>query len=168
LEREDVLAALRGAFSEVKAGRGRVVLVAGEAGVGKTTLVRAFCDGVRRSTRVLEGSCDALATPRPLGAFVDAAHGAGGTLSALVGEGGRPHEVFAALRDELAGGHSVVVVEDAHWADEATLDVLRMLGRRIESIPALVIVTYRAEEVEPGHRLGLVLGDLATASGVAR
>jgi DNA-binding CsgD family transcriptional regulator len=168
LEREDVLAALGGAFSEVKAGRGRVVLVAGEAGVGKTVLVRTFCDGVRRSSRVLEGSCDALATPRPLGAFVDAAHAAGGALSALVDEGGRPHEVFAALRDQLADGHSVVVVEDAHWADEATLDVLRMLGRRIESIPALVIVTYRAEEVEPGHRLGLVLGDLATASGVAR
>jgi tetratricopeptide (TPR) repeat protein len=143
-------------------------LVAGEAGVGKTTLVRAFCDSVRRSSRVLEGSCDALATPRPLGAFVDAAHGTGGSLAALVGEGGRPHEVFAALRDELADGHSVVVVEDAHWADEATLDVLRMLCRRIESLPTLVIVTYRGEELDPGHRLRLVLGDLATASGVAR
>ncbi|MDX6494076.1 MAG: hypothetical protein QOE17_62, partial [Gaiellales bacterium] len=168
LEREDVLAALGGAFSEVKAGRGRVVLVAGEAGVGKTTLVRAFCDSVRRSSRVLEGSCEALATPRPLGAFVDAADGLGGALAALVGEGGRPHEVFSALRDELASGHAVVVVEDAHWADEATLDVLRMLFRRIESIPALVIVTYRGEEVDSEHRLRVLLGDVATASGVAR
>src|SRR5262249_28085202 len=69
LEREDALAAVHEAHSETKAGSGRLVLISGEAGVGKTVLTRAFCDSVRRSTRVVEGACDALATPRPLGPF---------------------------------------------------------------------------------------------------
>ena len=165
---DDALAGLHGAFSEVKAGRGRLVLVAGEAGVGKTATVRAFTDSVRSSSVVRAGGCDPLATSRPLGAIADVAAGSGGTLSTVVAQAGRPYEVFTALRTELGAGPSVLVVEDAHWADEATLDVLRMLGRRIESIPALVIVTYRWEEIEPADGLRLVLGDLATAAGVVR
>src|SRR5262249_4646371 len=86
-EREETLAALHEAHSEVRAGAGRLVLVSGEAGVGKTVLTRAFCDSVRGSTRVFEGACDALATPRPLGPFADVAVQTGGELAALVDEG---------------------------------------------------------------------------------
>ena len=67
-----------------------------------------------------------------------------------------------------AGKPVVAVIEDAHWADEATLDLLRYLGRRIERTRALVLVTYRDDEVGPNHPLRLVLGDLATAAGVSR
>ena len=91
LEREQALAALHGAHSETKVGHGRLVLVAGEAGIGKTALVRAFCDDVRSSSRVLSGACDALATPRPLGPFVDVSTQTGGKLAAIVDEGGRSH-----------------------------------------------------------------------------
>ena len=97
LEREDDLAVLHGALSEVRAGRGRLVLVAGEAGVGKTSLVNAFCGTVRGSSRVFEGSCDALATPRALGAFADLAAGASDQLRAQVAAGVTAHELFEAL-----------------------------------------------------------------------
>ena len=101
LEREEDLAVLHGAFSEVRAGRGRLVLVSGEAGVGKTSLVNAFCGSVRGSSRVLDGSCDALATPRALGAFADLAAGASDHLRAQAAAGVTAHELFQALCAEL-------------------------------------------------------------------
>jgi DNA-binding CsgD family transcriptional regulator/tetratricopeptide (TPR) repeat protein len=168
VERDESLAALQGALSEVKAGQGRLVLVAGEPGVGKTALVRTFCRDVRRSMRVLEGACDALLTPRPLSPLLDIGAVTGGAFERLLLGNARPPEVFAGLRDELAREPAVVVIEDAHWADEATLDVLRMLGRRIESIPALAIVTYRDPGVERAHELRLLLGELATVPAVTR
>ncbi|MFL6049470.1 MAG: ATP-binding protein [Gaiellales bacterium] len=168
LEREDDLAVLHGAFSEVRAGRGRLVLVAGETGVGKTSLVNAFCASARGSARVLEGSCDALATPRALGAFADLAVGASDRLRAQVAAGVTAHELFEALCDELGTSPAVIVLEDLHWADEATLDVVRVLGRRIESVPALVVATYREEAVVRDHPLRIVLGDLARMPGLSR
>jgi len=168
LEREDSLAALHGAYSEARAGTGRLVLVAGEAGVGKTALVRTFSDGVRSSTRILEGACDPLFAPRPLGPFVDIADVARGALSELIEAGAGTRGVLAGVRNELEGFFTVLVLEDLHWADEATLDVLRMLGRRIETVPALVIATYRDDELDRTHPLRIVLGELASAPGVER
>lgn len=160
LERDDALAALHGAYSEARAGSGRLVLVGGEAGIGKTSLVRAFTAAVGGSSRVLEGACDALFTPRPLGPFADVAARTNGELRVLIERSASSGEVFEAVRDELAPGGTVLVVEDLHWADEATLDVLRMLGRRLEPIPALVLGTYRDDELERAHPLRLVLGEL--------
>ncbi len=136
--------------------RGRFVLVAGEAGIGKTALVRTFCEG---RPRVLWGACDALYTPRPLGPLVDIAEEAGGDLAALVAEGATPGTLAAALAAELKRP-AIVVLEDLHWADEATLDVIRLLARRIESLPALVIATYRDDELDRAHPLRMVLGAL--------
>ena len=81
LERETELAALAASFSDVRAGSGRLVLVAGEAGVGKSALVRSYCAEAAESTRVLTGACDPLFMPRPLGPFVDVAQTMGGTLT---------------------------------------------------------------------------------------
>jgi DNA-binding CsgD family transcriptional regulator/tetratricopeptide (TPR) repeat protein len=161
LERSAQLEAMDERFAAVRAhGRGRLVLVAGEAGIGKTALVRSFCDGLS-STRVLSGACDALYTARPLGPFVDIADEAGGELAALVGTGVTPGVLVAALARELRGSRpAIVVLEDLHWADEATLDVLRLLARRIESLPALVLATYRDDELDRAHPLRITLGDL--------
>ena len=80
-----------------------------------------------------------------------------------------PHEVVAALAHELsAKSPTVFVLEDVHWADEATLDVLTLLARRIETVPALVVSSYRDDELDAGHPLRLVLGELATSRPVAR
>jgi DNA-binding CsgD family transcriptional regulator/tetratricopeptide (TPR) repeat protein len=166
LEREDALAALHGAYSEVKSGTGRLILVAGEAGVGKTALVQAFGDALG-SGRRLEGACDPLFAPRPLGPFADIAVETGGELAMLLQDGASTREAFDAVRLVLEETPTLLVLEDVHWADEATLDVLRMLGRRAQSVASLVIATYRDDEIDRTHPLQIVLGELATARGVA-
>jgi DNA-binding CsgD family transcriptional regulator/tetratricopeptide (TPR) repeat protein len=166
LEREEQLGALSAALVGV-AGRGvgLVVLVHGEAGIGKTALVRRFCARAGGSVRVLWATCDPLFTPRPLGPLFDIARVVDGELRERVEAGGQPHEVARALMDELdrRSPAVVVVVEDLHWADEATLDVLRLCARRIESVPALLVLTYRDEGLHPSHPLRSMLGDLPSA-----
>jgi DNA-binding CsgD family transcriptional regulator len=170
LERDHELTALRKWLAEVREERrGRLSLVGGEAGVGKTVLVRSFCDEYRRSVRVLWGACDALFTPRPLGPLLDIAGSTRGALEELVESGAKPYEVAAELILELGRrAPTILVLEDVHWADEATLDVLRILGRRAETIPALVLATYRDDELDHVHPLRLVLGELTGAGSVVR
>jgi DNA-binding CsgD family transcriptional regulator len=168
LERDDFLDTLRATLAKVMEGRGRLIVLAGEAGVGKTALVRRFCADLGGDMRVLAGTCDALFTPRPLGPLADVAEETGEPLASLVAGGALPHEVVAALLDELRTKPTVLVLEDLHWADEATLDVLRLLGRRIEVIPALVLTTYRDDELEATYPLRIVLGGLSTGAGVDR
>src|SRR3954467_6519526 len=165
LERSAELDALAGHLAAVREqGRGRLVLVAGEAGIGKTALLRAFCQSAGPS-RVLWGARDALFTPRPLGPFVDIADDVGGELGAVVAEGAAAGALLAALARSLRGRPpDVVVLEDLHWADEATLDVLRLLARRIESLPALVLASYRDDEIDPRHPLRMLLGELPSGA----
>ncbi len=164
LEREAALGTLRAALELARSGEGRLVLVAGEAGIGKTALVRAFCAEITDAD-VHWGACDALFTPRPLGPFLDLAAEANGELNAAVSSGG-PHEVVAALLTAAARRPAVVVLEDIHWADEATLDALRLLARKIERASVLVVASYRDEERT--RPLQVVLGELATRPGVER
>jgi DNA-binding CsgD family transcriptional regulator len=169
LERDRELGKLEREFEAVgERGRGRLVLLAGEAGVGKTLLLRRFTDAGSRGGRgrVLWGACEPLLTPPPLGPFLDLAEALGGEVGALAGGRPRPHELAAALMRELQRPVlTVVVLEDMHWADEASLDVVTLLGRRVESLRALVIVSYRDDELERVPQLRVVLGDL---TGTAR
>lgn len=169
LERSRHLMALREAMTWAFGPHGgALVILGGEAGGGKTALVRRFC-AEPEVRRVLWGACDPLFTPRPLGPFVDIAQECGGELLDLVQSGARPHQVAAALvRDARATPGTVVVCEDLHWADEATLDVLSLLGRRIESVPALVIVTYRDDELDRAHPLRRLLGELRGPNSIRR
>ena len=169
LERADELSALREYLREVAAGRGRLVAISGEAGVGKTALLRRFCAGEVTSARVLWGNCDVLFRPRPLGPLFEIAEATGGELAELVSSGAKTHEVVAALVREVARrSPTVIVLEDVHHADGATLDVMRMLGRRVGGIPALVLATYREEELAVSHPLRIVLGELVGVHGVER
>lgn len=170
LERERELAMLADAFARVEAGPGGVlVLVHGEAGVGKTALLRQFCQEREATTRVRWGACEALFTPRPLGPFLDVAEAVGSNLRELGGGGALPHAVASELLRELgAGSAAILVVEDAHWADEATLDVLRLLSRRLDGVPALVAITFRDEGLDRKHPLRTVLGELAATPGLIR
>jgi DNA-binding CsgD family transcriptional regulator/tetratricopeptide (TPR) repeat protein len=170
LERSDELASLVDHLAAVqRSSRGHVVLVGGEAGVGKTTLLQWFCEACARSARILWGACDPLFTPRPLGPLLAVAEGASGDFEEIVQRGAMPHDVVAALVHELrARAPTVFVLEDVHWADEATLDVLRLLARRVDQAPVLVIATYRGDELARTHPLRLVLGELATSAAVGR
>ena len=116
--------------------------------------------------RVLAGACDALSTPRPLGPLLDVATECEG-LAAAVRIGEQPADVFAALRDELAAQTTVLVLEDIHWGDEATFDVVRLLARRMD-VPGLVVATYRDDGLDRDHPLRVLVGDLATANAVSR
>ena len=112
------------------------------------------------------GACDALFTPRALGPLLDVAEQTGGELARVTARGADPHEVAATLLRELTrSAPTVLVLEDLHWADEATLDVLRLLARKVDSAPALVVGTYRDDELELRHPLRVVLGELATDAG---
>jgi DNA-binding CsgD family transcriptional regulator/tetratricopeptide (TPR) repeat protein len=168
LEREEALQALRKLLRQVEDGRGRLVLVAAEAGGGKTALVQAFLEGLPPKARVLQGACDSLFTPRPLGPFADVAAVTGGGLAQLVEAGASPHELIGALVDELRTRPTVLVLEDLHWADEATLDLLRLLGRRVEGLATVAIGTYRDDELGPSDPLRIVLGDLASTTDPLR
>ena len=169
LEREAALAQLHEAFAATAAGRGRFVLVGGEAGVGKTSLVRRFCDELPGGTAVFRGGCDPLMTPRPLGPFLEIAEHARGAIDGVLDPWSGAHDVAAGLLELCDERQAlVVVVEDAHWADEGTLDVLRLLGRRNATTMCLALVTYRDDQLGRAHPLRIALGDLATAASVER
>jgi ATP/maltotriose-dependent transcriptional regulator MalT len=170
LERTQQLAVIEACFAEVRDGSsGCLVLVRGEAGSGKTAAVRHFCHGRLAPSVVLWGRCEPLFTPRPLAPFVEIAELTRGKLEQLARYGATPHQVLEALAEEAAKGcPTVIVLEDLHWADEATLDVLRLVGRRIDAFPGLVVATYRDDELEQAPRLRIVLGELARIPGVER
>src|ERR1700733_8463464 len=144
LERESPLALLAGQAQEALDGEGRLVLVAGEAGVGKSALVEQLERDLPEA-RWSWGACDGLFIPRPLG-----------PLFALAAQIGEP------------GTLDVVVVEDIHWADEATVDMLRFVGRRIKNASVLLIATYREEDLAPGDPLRAALGELARQRSTRR
>lgn len=162
LEREPFLEQLASILAEVRAGIGRTVLVSGEAGIGKTTLVEHFTRQHEQAARVLWGACEALFTPRPLGPVHDVAFQTQGELRKLLDAEANRSAIFSAFLGELHHSQSptVVVFEDLHWADEATLDLVKFVGRRIHRTKAMLILTYRNDELGADHPLRFVLGDL--------
>jgi tetratricopeptide (TPR) repeat protein len=167
IERAQPLEELGRLVTEARAGRGRLVLVGGEAGIGKTTLVRHFTQTLPAKVSLLWGACDPSLLPRPLGPLIDVAAAVGEGFRRLLELEAPRARLFSALRDVLGASTHVLVVEDVHWADDATLDLLCYLGRRLHTISSLLVATYRDDEIGPRHPLQVLLGDLAT-SGAAR
>jgi DNA-binding CsgD family transcriptional regulator/tetratricopeptide (TPR) repeat protein len=163
VEREQWLADLTQWLGAVADQGGCVALVGGEAGIGKTALLQEFS---RRqdASRLLWGACDALFTPRPFAPLHDIARQTQGALLAAVSSGTNREDIFTAALDELERSEALVVFEDMHWADEATLDLLKYLGRRINRTRAMLVVTYRDDEVGARHPLRSVIGDLPRAT----
>lgn len=160
LERDDELAFITGLLMDVGSSGGKVVLVRGEAGIGKSALVRHFIQVHADEAHVLFGSCDDLLTPQPLGAIWDVSLGEPSLSEAL--EGGDRRAVMATLLDLLSRSlrPTILVIEDTHWADEATLDTIKYLGRRIARTNGVLLLTYRDGEVDHDHPLRQVIGDL--------
>ena len=144
VERDDALATLRGSLDEAAAGTGRIVLIRGEAGIGKTTLLKAFVEDCASDVDVAWGDCDGVSTPQPYGPFEDMADALGAEFRGLLDANAARGEVGRWLLKWMAAGpRRVLVIEDVHWADQATLDLLAFLARRIESLPVLLLVTLR-------------------------
>ena len=170
LERAQVLDDLSGFLADAAAGEGRLVLIAGEAGIGKTSVVRQLSDVHRADAWLLAGACDNLTAPSPLAPVADIARAVDPDLGQMLADRAPADRIFARVLDLLTrpGKPVLVTIEDAHWADESTLDLLRFLGRRITRTRALLVVTYRDDEHAQDSPLAVVLGDLATAAGVHR
>lgn len=167
LEREADGERLTAAFKAAKSGRGGMVLVAGEAGIGKTTFVRHFVDAQTEALAVI-GHCDPLFTPAPLGPLYDIARALKGRLIDILDAGSSRAALFSNILSYFQGLErpTVIVVEDIHWADEATLDWIKYLARRLETLKTLVVATYRDDE--PAVPLKQLLGELAGSPSVSR
>jgi AAA ATPase domain len=169
LEREAPGAALAEYAADARGGDGRLVLVAGEAGVGKSALVEQLQRDMP-DARWSWGACDGVFTPRPLVPLFDLADQLGGDLLDLCQARAAREELFRALLRQISqpGRLDVVVLEDIHWADEATIDLLRFLGRRIRDAGLLLIATYRDDGLAASDPLRLALGDLSTQRSTRR
>ncbi|MDP9258196.1 MAG: AAA family ATPase, partial [Actinomycetota bacterium] len=164
LERETDVARLLAAVAEAAEARGSFVLVPGEAGIGKSTLVRLLRESVRDRALAAVVGCEPLSVPEPLGPFRDLALVVTGLDEALASA-----DAPALARALCAASRpTVVAIEDLHWADALTLDVVRLLARRVESAPLVVIATYRDDELPPGHPLRTLAAELASLPSVAR
>lgn len=162
IERDIEIATLHGLAHEAFAGRGNVALVLGEAGIGKTTLINSFMADMDKNADIVWGMCDALFTPRPLGPVYDIARMMAGQSAGLAQAREKGDILFPAMFSKLTRVSTPVImaIEDIHWADHGTLDFVRFMGRRIATLPVLLLVSFRNDEIGVNHPLHQVLGDL--------
>ncbi len=168
VERDEQVQQLVQIAKEAALGCGRTVVLSGEAGIGKSSVLHAVGNLLEPKFRQLKGGCEALFTPRPLGPLHDMARELGPQIAALLDDSAEPSRLFPAVLDNLRDSSrtSVLVFEDVHWADAATLDLLKYLGRRIGALRCLLLLSVRDDEVDTEHPLLQVLGDLAPATVV--
>jgi DNA-binding CsgD family transcriptional regulator/tetratricopeptide (TPR) repeat protein len=169
IERESQLAALHQYAEEASRGQGRLVLISGEAGVGKSVLLEEFAEELSEA-RWLWAGCDGLFTPAALGPLLDIANQIDGELLQLCRADAKRDQLYGALLRQLGDlkALTVVVIEDVHWADEATLDLLSYLGRRVQRLRVLLLVTYRDDALAGNDPLRLTLGALASQRATRR
>lgn len=162
VERDSFLSTLHTRFDNIRKSDGHCLLLSGEAGIGKTSLVRAFCNEVKNDCKILQGTCDALFTPRPLAPLYDIAWQMQSNVMERVKDKKDRTELFVNLLQELSiQKESIVLIfEDVHWADEGTLDFIKFLARRINQLHCLFLLTYRDNEIISGHPLRNVFGQL--------
>ncbi len=160
LERDAEIRLLSDIVGRLGSTGGKVVLIRGEAGIGKTSLINAFAAVHAKACHVCIGACDDLFIPQPLGPFWDISR-LEPALRKPLDDGDRPHllEAVLALLSRPARP-TIIILEDTHWADEATLDAIRYLGRRIGRTNGILVLTYRDGEVDDDHPLRGVIGDI--------
>lgn len=166
VERDKHLQVLDEILKRARDSSGRVVVLSGEAGVGKTSLLRKFTAELDQNSMAYWGSCDALFTPRPLGPLQDIALRLDEKLAHQLETGAEPSKIFARFLAVIEAHETlpVLVFEDVHWADTATLDLIKFLGRRMSSLRAILLLSLRTDEVTRGHPISRILGDLTPAS----
>jgi len=163
IEREGSVQFLQRQFAVDNAGH--AVFIAGEAGSGKTSLVNFFVKSLPESVNGFFGACDSLFIPRPLGPLHDVAQQTGPRLARKIQEEKDRGMVFTAFTSEIASyKNSVLVFEDVHWADEATIDFIKFFIRRIDKFKCLFLLTYRDDEIHVNHPLAKIFRDLPPAN----
>ncbi|PSR52172.1 hypothetical protein AHMF7605_00865 [Adhaeribacter arboris] len=170
IERTSYLALLQTQFDKMANGEGHSIFVSGEAGIGKTSLIKAFCKERKADCSIYQGVCDALFTPRPLAPLYDIIW----QIKRELWESNNDHAdrssdrtgLFTRVFQELSTAKDpiIIVFEDIHWADEATFDFIKFLARRITHLKCLFLLTYRDDEIHSGHPLRNVMGQLSPDS----
>lgn len=164
LERDTFVAELKRAVQEAANGNGSTALISGEAGIGKTSLIQRVLTETDAEMRTLLSGCEALFTPRPLGPLYDVASALGGDVDRLLSTDTGRERLFPAVLETLSSRPTIFVVEDIHWADRATLDLLKYVARRIARTPLLLVLTFRDDEIDVRHPLVRLLGDVPVNS----
>ena len=165
LEREEQLRCLSEAFAHARAGKGRIIAIAAEAGAGKTALIERFVASGADGARVYWGACENLSTPEVLLPLRDIARASGEAFDFHSDHIRAFESILRLLSHGVAP--ALLIIEDVHWADTATLDLIRFLGRRIARVRALILISYRDEEVDARSPVRTVLGE-APVGSVAR
>ena len=162
LEREKYLNDLTEYYHQMESGRGHSIFLMGEAGIGKTSLVNHFLKTVESKSLIYAGACDSLFTPRPLGPLFDIAEQFDHDFIDMLRTEKDRSIIFSALIRKLSASTKAVIVffEDIHWADEATIDLIKFLARRIHQYKCLFLLTCRDHEIPIGHPLATIFGEL--------
>ncbi len=162
VEREGLMASLHKHFENIAGGEGHCILLSGEAGIGKTALVKAFCKQHAGECCTYQGACDDLFAPRPLAPLYDVLWQVNKERWPVPPSNEDRSGLFANFFQELSAKKDklLIVFEDIHWADEGTLDFIKFFVRRIDQLPCLFILTYRDDEIYARHLLRNVLGQL--------
>lgn len=163
IERDGFISLLENKYRQLSGGEGHTVFVNGEAGIGKTTLLKEFCRQIENDSNVFIGTCDALFTPRPLAPLYDIAWQMPGTEWMRQDDVSKRGELFTRFYQALKSRKekTVIIFEDIHWADEASFDFIKFLARRINSVQCLFIITHRNDECPSIQLLRNVMGQLA-------
>ncbi|SFB50763.1 AAA ATPase domain-containing protein [Rhizobium sp. NFR07] len=166
LEREAVTEKLLSTLKDAALGRGRIVVLEGDAGIGKTALLQQFSELVESDYIVHWGWNDPFTTPRPLGPLQDMAITISPELSSLLRRAEAPDLIFSELLSTIVTSPKtmILVFEDLHWADRATFDLIRFLGRRVSLLKAMIVLTVRDVDIGRDHPMTQVLGDLPAAA----
>jgi DNA-binding NarL/FixJ family response regulator len=167
VERDAELAALGAAWTQARSGRGAFVVVVAESGCGKTSLVERFAASLAGQTMLLWGACDPLVTPRPLGPILDVRAQLAPNARALLDGSGQAHDIYTAIYQHLCEQPCLLVIEDLHWSDQGTIELLRFLLRRIKSTPSMVVCTMR-DDIEYSDVQRELLDDVARSADATR
>ncbi|MBA3586253.1 MAG: ATP-binding protein, partial [Chloroflexi bacterium] len=167
LERGLLLDELGRQLAACRHGRGRFVLIEGEAGIGKSALLDGFLAERTFRTRVLRGACRPSLPARPFNPFHDLTGPTSGDLGTALRHGGRDRVIDAVLALLRPGSTTILAIEDLHWADDATLDSLSVIAQIVHERPALVLATCRDDELVAGHPMERVI-TAVPASALAR
>ena len=163
IERDEFISLLKSKYRHIAGGEGHTIFVNGEAGIGKTALLKEFRRQIEDEGNVFTGTCDALFTPRPLAPLYDIAWQMLGTEWTGQDDVSKRGELFTRFYQNLKSRKekTVIIFEDIHWADEASFDFIKFFARRIDTVQCLFIITHRNDECPSIQMLRNVMGQLA-------
>ena len=166
IERIDFLNNLQNLYKNMIDGEGHTIFISGEAGIGKTSLVKSFCKDLKNKCFIYQGTCDALFTPRPLAPIYDIAFQIENNPGVIRHDIKERNELFTRLFNDLQTKEKpiIIVFEDIHWADEATIDFIKFFARRVTQLQCLFIITYRDDEIHSYQSVRNMLGQLPADS----